>query len=163
MRKTMLLVATLAMVLAAAAPAVAQTSLENGQDSQSGKVDIGHDVSSTGDNSQPNEVTTTDQAVPPPAQAEMKKEEPPPPPPKAEPAPAPPPPPPAPAPPPPPPPPAQTKVGPVETKAPPPKMEIKEEKKELPKTGGSGSASLLALGAGALLVGGGLLARRFVR
>ncbi len=43
--------------------------------------------------------------------------------------------------------------------APPPKM---EEKKELPKTGG-GSASLFALGAGALLVAGGLLARRIVR
>ena len=43
------------------------------------------------------------------------------------------------------------------------KEEKKEEKKELPKTGGTGSASLLALGAGALLVGGGLLARRFVR
>jgi len=38
-----------------------------------------------------------------------------------------------------------------------------EEKKELPKTGGSGAASLFALGAGALLVGGGLLARRFTR
>ena len=35
--------------------------------------------------------------------------------------------------------------------------------KELPKTGGSGAASLFALGAGALLVGGGLLARRFLR
>ncbi len=35
--------------------------------------------------------------------------------------------------------------------------------KELPKTGGAGSASLLGLGAGALLVGGGLLARRFIR
>ena len=44
-----------------------------------------------------------------------------------------------------------------------PKEEKKEEKKELPKSGGNGSASLLALGAGALLVGGGLLARRFVR
>src|ERR687893_587247 len=35
--------------------------------------------------------------------------------------------------------------------------------KELPKTGGSGAASLFALGAGALLVAGGLVARRFVR
>ena len=43
---------------------------------------------------------------------------------------------------------------------PPPKM---EEKKELPKTGGSSSAALLGLGAGALLVGGGLLVRRIVR
>jgi LPXTG-motif cell wall-anchored protein len=38
-----------------------------------------------------------------------------------------------------------------------------EEKKELPKTGGSGAASLFALGAGALLVAGGLVARRIVR
>ena len=36
----------------------------------------------------------------------------------------------------------------------------KEEKKEMPKTGGVGGASLLALGAGALLVGMGLLVRR---
>ena len=35
--------------------------------------------------------------------------------------------------------------------------------KELPKTGGSGTASLFALGAGALLVTGGLLVRRFTR
>src|SRR5215218_10349860 len=39
----------------------------------------------------------------------------------------------------------------------------KEEKKELPPSGGPGSASLLALGAGTLLVVGGLLARRLVR
>lgn len=35
--------------------------------------------------------------------------------------------------------------------------------KEMPKTGGPGSASLLALGAGTLLVGSGLLIRRMVR
>jgi LPXTG-motif cell wall-anchored protein len=35
--------------------------------------------------------------------------------------------------------------------------------KELPQTGGSGAASLFALGAGALLVTGGLLVRRFTR
>jgi LPXTG-motif cell wall-anchored protein len=39
----------------------------------------------------------------------------------------------------------------------------KEEKKELPKTGGSGAASLFALGTGALLVTGGLLVRRIAR
>ena len=39
----------------------------------------------------------------------------------------------------------------------------KEEKKDLPKTGGPGTASLLALGAGTLLVGGGLLVRRMAR
>jgi LPXTG-motif cell wall-anchored protein len=38
-----------------------------------------------------------------------------------------------------------------------------QEKKELPKTGGSGTASLLALGTGVLLVTGGLLARRIFR
>ena len=38
-----------------------------------------------------------------------------------------------------------------------------EKKKALPKTGGSGAASLFALGAGALLVTGGLLVRRIVR
>jgi LPXTG-motif cell wall-anchored protein len=36
-------------------------------------------------------------------------------------------------------------------------------KEALPPTGGSSAASLFALGAGALLVGGGLLVRRFVR
>ena len=61
---------------------------------------------------------------------------PPPPPPKA--APAPPPPPPAP------------------TPAPAPKA-------ELPKTGGAGVASWFALGAGALLVAGGLVARRIIK
>ena len=39
-----------------------------------------------------------------------------------------------------------------------------EAKAELPKTGGvAGTASLLGLGAGALLVAGGLLARRIIR
>src|SRR5215212_3925794 len=76
---------------------------------------------------------------------------PPPPPPKAAPAPPPPPgaappPPPAAAPPPP----------PAAAPAPAPA-------KELPPSGGSSAASLFALGAGALLVGGGLLAHRFLR
>ena len=35
--------------------------------------------------------------------------------------------------------------------------------KELPKTGGSGAASLFALGTGTLLVAGGLVARKLVR
>ncbi len=38
-----------------------------------------------------------------------------------------------------------------------------EKKKELPKTGGSGTASLFALATGVLLVAGGLLARRIFR
>ena len=36
-------------------------------------------------------------------------------------------------------------------------------KAELPKTGGGSAASLFALGAGALLVGGGLLVRRIIK
>ena len=57
---------------------------------------------------------------------------------------------------------AEAKAGKAEAKA--EEKKGKEEKKELPKTGGSaGSASLLALGAGALLVGGGLIARRIIR
>jgi LPXTG-motif cell wall-anchored protein len=50
--------------------------------------------------------------------------------------------------------------------APAPKVEEKkveakkEEKKELPKTGGSGTTPLFSLGVGALLVAGGLVARR---
>jgi hypothetical protein len=76
----------------------------------------------------------------------------PPPPPPAKAAPAPPPP--APAPPPP-------TVAPAPASAPAPAP--KEEKKALPPSGGSSMASLFALGAGALLVGGGLLVRRFIR
>ncbi|CAA9444945.1 MAG: hypothetical protein AVDCRST_MAG28-606 [uncultured Rubrobacteraceae bacterium] len=59
-------------------------------------------------------------------------------------------------------------AAPAPAPAPAPKMEEKKkeekkkEEKELPKTGG-GTASLLTLGAGALLVGGGLLARRMTR
>jgi LPXTG-motif cell wall-anchored protein len=76
----------------------------------------------------------------------------PPPPPKAAPAP----PPPAPAPPPP-------TVAPAPAPAPAPAAPKEEGKKALPTSGGSSVASLFALGAGALLVGGGLLVRRFVR
>src|SRR5215208_896661 len=46
---------------------------------------------------------------------------------------------------------------------PPPKAAPAPKMKALPPTGGSSVASLLALGAGGLLVGGGLLARRLVR
>ncbi len=43
------------------------------------------------------------------------------------------------------------------------KAEAKAEAKALPPTGGAGVAPLLALGAGALLVAGGLVARRIIR
>src|SRR5918912_930296 len=61
---------------------------------------------------------------------------------------------------------AEAKAGKAEAKAPEAKAEAgkaeaKAEAKELPKTGGvAGTASLLGLGAGALLVAGGLLDRR---
>jgi LPXTG-motif cell wall-anchored protein len=61
--------------------------------------------------------------------------------------------------PPPPPPPAPPKAAPP----PPPAPAPAPAKAELPKTGGSSAASLFALGAGALLVGGGLLARRIIK
>ena len=63
---------------------------------------------------------------------------------------------------------AEAKAGKAEAKAPEAKAGKAEAKageaKELPKTGGvAGTASLLGLGAGALLVAGGLLARRIFR
>src|ERR687894_635742 len=67
-------------------------------------------------------------------------------------------------PPPPPPPPKAAPPPPPPPGAPaPPPAPAPAPAKELPKTGGSGAASLFALGAGALLVAGGLVARRIVR
>jgi periplasmic protein TonB len=68
--------------------------------------------------------------------------------------------------PPPPPPPPKAAPPPPPKAAPPPPpapAPAPAPAKELPKTGGSGAASLFALGAGVLLVGGGLLVRRIVR
>src|SRR4051812_10519273 len=62
---------------------------------------------------------------------------------------------------PPPPPPAPPKAAPPAPPAPAPAPA--PAKAELPKTGGSSAASLWALGAGTLLVGGGLLARRLIK
>ncbi|HZY56575.1 MAG TPA: LPXTG cell wall anchor domain-containing protein [Rubrobacteraceae bacterium] len=64
---------------------------------------------------------------------------------------------------------AEAKAGKAEAKAEAGKAEAKAGKaeakaKELPKTGGvAGAASLVGLGAGALLVAGGLIARRIIR
>src|SRR3954453_6226512 len=63
--------------------------------------------------------------------------------------------------PPPPPPPAPKAAAPAPPPAPAPAPA--PPKAELPKTGGGSAASLFALGAGALLVGGGLLARRIIK
>ena len=66
-------------------------------------------------------------------------------------------------PPPPPPPPAPAPPPPPKAAPAPPPPPSPAPPKELPKTGGSGTASLFALGAGALLVAGGLVARRIVK
>ena len=58
---------------------------------------------------------------------------------------------------------SQAKAGGTEAKAPCPPKAPPPPPKMLPPTGGVGSASLLGLGAGALLVGGGLLVRRILR
>jgi LPXTG-motif cell wall-anchored protein len=187
LKKLMILAVMMAMGLFVAAPAIAQVGQEGEQEGESGEIDqsftitgsgsngnscaplqgsaqsgnsqdqidvvqersasddfefdeVGSDISSSGSNS-----TECIQEVNQAASAAVapKTTPPPPPAPKAAPAPAP---------------------------APAPKAEEKkaeekkaEEKKELPKTGGSGTASLLALGAGALLVAGGLLTRRLAR
>jgi LPXTG-motif cell wall-anchored protein len=117
--------------------------------------EVGSDISSSGSNSteciqEVNQAASAAAApkTPPPAPKTT------PPVPKAAPAPAP-----------------APKAAPAPAPAPPaPKAEEKkaeekkvEEKKELPETGGSGTASLLALGAGALLMAGGLLTRRLAR
>ena len=58
---------------------------------------------------------------------------------------------------------AEAKAGKAEAKAPEAKAAPAPAPKELPKTGGvAGTASLLGLGAGALLVAGGLLARKMI-
>lgn len=191
MKKLMLLAAMLAMTPVVAAPAVAQVSEEFEQEiDETGGIEANFSAESTGDsadqcaggaiqfgqsgNTQNTQgglqyTSTSDDieaegssfGMTPTVSSECKQQvqqaaaagkaaPPPPPPPPPSPAPskaAPPPPPPAPS------------------KAEAPKAEAKagaEAKKELPKTGGS-AASLFGLGAGALLVGGGLLVRRIVR
>ena len=181
-----LLAGMLAMAVVAAAPALGQTEQEFGQEiDESGDIEASFEISQTGDNgsgcapalqfggtgnlqnaqgglqdnstaddieaegsgsaTSPELPVECEQKVQQSAAASGKAAPAPPPPPKAAPAPPPPP------------------------KAEAPKMEMKkeeakkEEKKELRKTGGGGSASLLGLGAGSLLVGGGILFRRIVR
>jgi LPXTG-motif cell wall-anchored protein len=185
----MVLAVMMAMGLFVAAPAIAQVGQEGEQEGESGEIDqsftvtgsgsngnscaplqgsaqsgnsqdqidvvqersasddfefdeVGSDISSSGSNSTEC-IQEVNQAA---SAAAAPKATPPPPAPKAAPAPAP-----------------APKA--EEKKAEEKKAEEKkaEEKKELPETGGSGTASLLALGAGALLVAGGLLTRRLAR
>ena len=184
MKRLTLLAAALAMVLVTSAPALAQIEQGTEQEGESGEVDQAFDVSSSGGSANQcaeilaavqsgnaqnvTDVTEADsdaddfefedggssidvspelaeeceQTINQAASAAGKAEEK-----KAAPAPAP-----------------VSKAAP----APAPKAEAKkeeakkEEKKELPKTGGSGAASLFALGIGASLVAGGLLVRRIL-
>src|SRR5215217_6512926 len=140
MRKLMMLAAMLAVAMLAASPALAQDEPAVVADAKAKTATAGGAKA---------EADCTDEVIEAKAGGVVAKapcKPAPPPPPKA--APAPPPPKAAPAPPPP---------------APAPAPAPAPEKKALPPTGGSSAASLFALGAGALLVGGGLLARRFVR
>src|SRR3954453_2250932 len=122
----MLIVAVLAMALAFAAPALAQSNPQVGADAVNKTATAGGPAGATA------EANCVDGMIESKAGGVVAK------------APC--------APPPPPPPPPAPKAPPPPAPAPP--------APELPKTGGGSTASLLALGAGALLVGGGLLARR---
>ncbi len=137
----MLLTLVLALALTFVAPtAIAQVDQASGQSSEAGEIGQEFDVSREGGIVE--QAPQVPQAAPVPAPAPAPA-------PVPAPAPAP-----APAP----------KAAPAP--APAPKVEEKkeeakkEEKKELPKTGGSGAAPLFTLGVGALLVAGGLVARR---
>ncbi len=131
----MLLAAMVALALVAAAPAVAQV----GQGVSQGDLESGEVQPQVGITSSPDPMASPEAQAPAPQ----------------VPAPQ------APA-------PAQAKVNP-EAKAEPGKAEAKAGKAEakaaaLPKTGGiAGVTSLMGLGAGVLLVAGGLIARRIVR
>src|ERR671912_2694182 len=144
MRKLMMLAAMLAVAMLAASPALAQDEPGVVADAKANEAKAGGATA---------EAECKDGYIVSKAGGVVAKAPCEPEPPKAAPAP-PPPPKAAPAPPPPP------KAAPAPAPAPAPKA---EQKKTLPKTGGSGAASLFALGAGALLVGGGLMARRFIR
>ena len=187
----MLLAAMLAMMLVVAAPAVAQVSEEFGQEIED-TGNVGTNFSATGGGNSANQcaggaiqfgqsgntqngqgglqyTSTSDDieaegssfGVTPTVSAECKQQVQQ----AAAAGKAAPPPPPAPSPP----PAASSKAAPSpaapsKTASPPaPPKAGAEAKKELPKTGGGSAASLFGLGAGALLVGGGLLVRKIVQ
>jgi LPXTG-motif cell wall-anchored protein len=138
LKKLMMLAAMLAVAMIAVAPALAQDDPQVVADAKAKEAKAGGATA---------EAECKDGIIESKAGGVVAKApcEPPPPPPPPKAAPAPPPPP---------------KAAPA---PPPPPAPKAEEKKELPKTGGSGTASLFALGAGALLVAGGLVARRIVK
>src|SRR3954452_3778044 len=135
----MLIIAVLAMGLAFAAPALAQDAPQVVADAKAKTATAGGPAGANA------EADCKDGMIESKAGGVVAKapcKPPPPPPPAPKPAPAP--------------PPAPAPKAPAPAPAPAPKA-------ELPKTGGSSTASLFALGAGALLVGGGLLARRIIK
>jgi LPXTG-motif cell wall-anchored protein len=134
----MMVTAILALMLAGTVPAIAQVSNGVGQNSQSGQLDIGSNISQQGDTGTEQTMSQTEVTTPAASPSPPPMAPPPPPPPSAA-------------------PPSPSKA------APPPPPSAPAQAKELPKTGGSDSAPLLGLGAGALLVGGGLLIRRIAR
>jgi LPXTG-motif cell wall-anchored protein len=136
LRKLMLLAAVLAVAMIAVAPALAQDDPQVVADAKAKEAKAGGATAEA----ECKDGIIESKAGGVVAKAPCEPPPPPPPPPAPKAAPAPPPPP-----------------------APAPKAEAAPAPKELPKTGGSGTASLFALGAGALLVGGGLLARRIVK
>jgi LPXTG-motif cell wall-anchored protein len=150
MRKLMMLAAMLAVAMLAASPALAQDEPAVVADAKAKTATAGGAKA---------EADCTDELIEAKAGGVVAKApcKPAPPPPKAAPAPPPPKAAPAPAPPPPP------KAAPAPAPPPPKAAPAPAPKKALPPTGGSSAASLFALGAGALLVGGGLVARRFIR
>ena len=138
MRKLMLLAAILAVALVAAAPALAQD--EPAVVADATKAPMAQAGGAEAKVDCPDGIIES-KAGGVVAKAPCEPKPAPPPPPKAAP----------------PPPPAPKAAAPAPAPAPAP------AKAELPKTGGSSAASLFALGAGALLVGGGLLARRIIK
>ena len=143
MKKLMLLGAMLAVAMIAVAPALAQDDPQVVADAVNKTATAGGPSGANADANCDDELIES-KAGGVVAKAPCEPEPAPAPPPKAAPAPAPPPKP-APAPP-----------APAPAPAPTPKA-------ELPKSGGASGASLLALGAGTLLVAGGLVARRIVK
>jgi LPXTG-motif cell wall-anchored protein len=152
MRKLMMLAAMLAVAMLAASPALAQDDPAVVADAKAKTATAGGPSGANAEADCTDGIIESkaggvvakapcEQAPPPPKAAPA------PPPPKA--APAPPPPTAAPAPPPP-------KAAPAPAPAP-------KAKAELPKSGGAGTASLISLGAGALLVSAGLVARRIIK
>ena len=140
MRKLMLLTAMVALALVAAAPAVAQVGQGFGQENvKSGQVEPQFGITSSPDPMASPEAQAPAPQVPAPAPAPQAVADP------------------------------EAKAGKAVAKAEKGKAEAKAGKAEakaeaLPKTGGiAGVTSLMGLGAGALLVAGGLIARKIVR